>query len=110
MTPQPATQAKPLVLCADDYAQSAGISQAIRDLAQAGRLSATSAMVLSPRWPEDAAALHALRGRIDVGLHVSRGQPGGISGDRRVHHRVTVPARGLAPPALDRRLRRRAEP
>ena len=75
MTPQPATQAKPLVLCADDYAQSAGISQAIRDLAQAGRLSATSAMVLSPRWPEDAAALHALRGRIDVGLHLDWTSP-----------------------------------
>ncbi len=76
MTPQqPATQAKPLVLCADDYAQSAGISQAIRELAHAGRLSATSAMVLSPRWPEDAAALQAERGRIDVGLHLDWTSP-----------------------------------
>ncbi len=75
MTPQAETQTKPLVLCADDYAQSAGISQAIQALAQAGRLSATSAMVLSPRWPEDAAALLALRGRLDVGLHLDWTSP-----------------------------------
>ena len=61
---------KPLVLCADDYAQSAAISTAIRRLAMQGRLSATSAMVLSPRWPEEAAALRTeARGRIDVGLY-----------------------------------------
>ncbi|MGB6115303.1 MAG: ChbG/HpnK family deacetylase, partial [Comamonas sp.] len=44
---------KPLVLCADDYAQEAGVSHAIVQLARQGQLSATSAMVLSPRWPQD---------------------------------------------------------
>ena len=67
---------KPLVLCADDYAQSAAISTAIRRLAMQGRLSATSAMVLSPRWPEEAAALRTeARGRIDVGLHLDWTSP-----------------------------------
>ena len=67
---------KPLVLCADDYAQSAAISAAIRRLAAQGRLSATSAMVLSPHWPEEAAALRANgRGRIDVGLHLDWTSP-----------------------------------
>ena len=66
---------KPLVLCADDYAQSAGISAAIRRLADMGRLTATSAKVLSPRWPQDAAALAPLRGRIDVGLHLDWTSP-----------------------------------
>ena len=67
---------KPLVLCADDYAQSATISAAIRRLAAQGRLSATSAMVLSPHWPEEAAALRANgRGRIDVGLHLDWTSP-----------------------------------
>lgn len=72
MTP---TAPKPLVLCADDYAQDASVSHAIARLATQGRLSATSAMVLSPRWPGDAAALSALRDRIDVGLHLDFTSP-----------------------------------
>ena len=70
-----ASPLRPLVLCADDYAQSAGIGTAIRRLAAMGRLSATSAMVLSPRWPEEAAALMPLRDRIDVGLHLDWTSP-----------------------------------
>ena len=61
---------KNLVLCADDFALSASVSEAIVRLAQARRISATSAMVLSPRWTEDAARLKTLRGQIDVGLHL----------------------------------------
>jgi predicted glycoside hydrolase/deacetylase ChbG (UPF0249 family) len=61
---------KPLVLCADDYAQHAGVTQAVLALARQGRLSATSAMVLSPRWRADAAPLRELRARLDVGLHL----------------------------------------
>ena len=61
---------KPLVLCADDFAVHAGASQGIVQLARQGRLSATSAMVLSPRWPQDVALLQELRDRIDVGLHL----------------------------------------
>jgi len=59
-----------LVLCADDYAVHEEASRGIAELAQAGRLSATSVMVLSPRWATDAALLQPLRGRIDVGLHL----------------------------------------
>lgn len=61
---------KSLVVCADDFAASEGISQGIAELAGLGRISATSAMVLSPRWPQDALLLQDLRGRIDVGLHL----------------------------------------
>jgi predicted glycoside hydrolase/deacetylase ChbG (UPF0249 family) len=61
---------KLLVLCADDFALSAQVSEAIAQLAAAQRISATSAMVLSPRWAEDAACLKELRGQIDVGLHL----------------------------------------
>jgi len=76
MSPARARQdPKPLVLCADDYAQDAGVSHAIAGLARQGRLSATSAMVLSPRWPRDAAALAELRGHIDVGLHLDWTSP-----------------------------------
>ena len=61
---------KRLILCADDFAIHAAASEGIAALARAGRLSATSAMVLSPRWAGDAALLKELRGRIDVGLHL----------------------------------------
>lgn len=59
-----------IVLCADDFALNASVSQSIAALAAKGRLSATSALVLSPRWPQDVFSLHALRGQVDVGLHL----------------------------------------
>lgn len=61
---------KEVVLCADDYALNAPVSQGIVALAVLGRLSATSVMSLSPRWGEDAAALRDVRERLDVGLHL----------------------------------------
>lgn len=61
---------KRLILCADDFAVNASASLGIVALARAGRISATSAMVLSPRWAKDAALLQELRGQIDVGLHL----------------------------------------
>lgn len=61
---------KPLVLCADDFAVHESASRGIAELAHQGRVSATSVMVLSPRWPQDVALLRPLRGRIDVGLHL----------------------------------------
>jgi predicted glycoside hydrolase/deacetylase ChbG (UPF0249 family) len=59
-----------VVLCADDFALHPGVSRGIAQLATQGRLSATSVMVLAPGWPQDAALLQPLRGRIDVGLHL----------------------------------------
>lgn len=66
---------RPVVLCADDFAESAPISEGIAELASAGRLSATSAMTLSPRWRQDAALLQPLRSRIDVGVHLDWTSP-----------------------------------
>lgn len=66
---------KHLILCADDYAFNAAVSRGIVTLAQQGRLSATSAMTLSPRWAQDAPALKELRGQIDVGLHLDWTSP-----------------------------------
>jgi predicted glycoside hydrolase/deacetylase ChbG (UPF0249 family) len=59
-----------IIVCADDFAYNLSVSLAIAKLARLGRLSATSAMVLSPRWAQDASQLQDLRGRIDVGLHL----------------------------------------
>ena len=61
---------KGVIVCADDYACNASISIGIAKLARLGCLSATSAMVLSPRWNQDAALLQDLRGQLDVGLHL----------------------------------------
>jgi predicted glycoside hydrolase/deacetylase ChbG (UPF0249 family) len=59
-----------VIVCADDFACNLSVSLGIVKLAKLGRLSATSAMVLSPRWAQDAAQLQDVRGRIDVGLHL----------------------------------------
>jgi chitin disaccharide deacetylase len=59
-----------VVICADDYAMTPEISTGIIALAQQGRISATSAMTLSPHWPQWARQVPALQQRIDVGLHL----------------------------------------
>ena len=61
---------KALILCADDFAAHEAASQGIAQLAAMGRISATSAMVLSPRWAQDVMLLEPVRDRIDVGLHL----------------------------------------
>jgi len=64
-----------VIVCADDFAVHQSASLGIAKLARAGRLSATSAMVLSPRWSADVAVLRELRGQIDVGLHLDWTSP-----------------------------------
>lgn len=59
----------PIAICADDYAMTSGISEAIRCLAAGGRLSAVSCVVTSPHWPEEARRLQPLAVNLDVGLH-----------------------------------------
>ncbi len=66
---------KSLVICADDFAANASVSEGISRLARQGRISATSVMVLSPRWQHDVALLHEARNTIDVGLHLDWTSP-----------------------------------
>lgn len=61
---------RPLVVCADDYAMSEGVSDGICRLAALGRVTATSAMTLSPRWRADAQRLRDVPQPLDVGLHL----------------------------------------
>ena len=79
---------KHLILNADDFAFNAAVSRGIVTLAQNGRLTATSAMTLSPRWAKDAPALAELRGQIDVGLHLDWTSPFAI----QAGHGKTLPA------------------
>lgn len=70
----PATSSKAhesVILCADDFAISEGVTAGIEDLALARRLSATSALVTLPRWPDDAPRLVAIRSHVAIGLHIN---------------------------------------
>jgi predicted glycoside hydrolase/deacetylase ChbG (UPF0249 family) len=66
-----------IILCADDYALTEGISRAVGELAAARRLSATSAMVTTAHWPAMAQRLAVHRAHLALGLHLNLtlGQP-----------------------------------
>ncbi len=59
-----------IILCADDYALTEGISRAIGELAAAQRLSAASVLVTSAHWPATAPRLSVHRRHLSVGLHL----------------------------------------
>ncbi len=69
-----------IILCADDFALTEGVTRGIAELADAGRLSATSALVTTRHWPAHAIRLNELRAKIAVGLHfnLSLGRPLGV--------------------------------
>ena len=60
-----------VVVCADDYALTPGVSRAIRELIAAGRISATSVMTVCPYWVEEGPELAAVAGEADIGLHLT---------------------------------------
>src|ERR1700730_4033847 len=66
-------------LCADDYGISPGVTRAIRDLIERGRLNATSVMVVGPAIGRDeASALGAAAAnspRFEIGLHATLAAP-----------------------------------
>lgn len=62
---------KRLIVCADDYGLTAGVSRAIRELIEQKRISATSVMTTSPHWRNEAPSLRAVAAGADVGLHLT---------------------------------------
>ncbi|MCC7167127.1 MAG: ChbG/HpnK family deacetylase [Rhodospirillales bacterium] len=60
---------RPIRLIADDYALAPGVSLAIIELAEMGRLSGTGAMTISPFWVEHADWIRPLADRVAIGLH-----------------------------------------
>jgi len=60
-----------VVLCADDFGLSDGVSRGIVELAETGRVSATGAMTNMPGWRRAARDLKALKGRVAAGLHLN---------------------------------------
>ena len=60
-----------VILCADDFAMTDGVSRGIEELALARRLSATSAIVTLPGWERHAHRLAGLRPFLAIGLHIN---------------------------------------
>lgn len=62
---------KRLIVAADDFAYSTAVDDAILGLVVAGRITAASCLVTSPRWPEAAGRIeHVVRAKADIGLHL----------------------------------------
>jgi chitin disaccharide deacetylase len=59
------------VLCADDFALTAGVSRGILDLLAMGAISATGAMTNRPHWTVFARELADFSGKADLGVHVN---------------------------------------
>ncbi|HEX7435724.1 MAG TPA: ChbG/HpnK family deacetylase [Caldimonas sp.] len=66
-----------LALCADDFGSAPGISEAIVELVEAGRLNAVSCLANARHWSEGAPLLRGLAARVDIGLHfnLTEGRP-----------------------------------
>ena len=60
-----------VMLCADDFAMTEGVSRGIVELAETGHISATSALVTTPHWRSHARNLALLGPRILPGLHIN---------------------------------------
>lgn len=60
-----------IILCADDYGLSPGVSRGILELCAARRLSATSTLVTGENWPDDATKLQQVRTTTAIGLHLN---------------------------------------
>lgn len=58
-----------LIICADDFAQNAPISEGILELALARRLNAISCMVNEAYWKQAALSLETVPSEVAVGLH-----------------------------------------
>lgn len=98
---------RPFVLCADDYGLAPGVSRAILDLIDRGRLSATGCMTTSPFWPEHAAWLRAREAAADIGLHLTLTDQVPLGPMPRTAPDGRLPPLGrLMPLALARRLDR----
>jgi predicted glycoside hydrolase/deacetylase ChbG (UPF0249 family) len=70
------TAQRHLTVCVDDFGLHAGVNEAVCQLIDQGRVTATSCLVDGLAWPEGAVALKACAGqgaqrRADVGLHLN---------------------------------------
>lgn len=67
-------EAQKLIICVDDYGLTPGINQAVLNLAQAGKINATSVLVDGPALTENAIeelVKRKLAGQLEIGLHLN---------------------------------------
>jgi len=107
----PTESPTPICICVDDFGLHPAINQAVLALAEARRISATSAMVGGPAWAEGAQQLRALgsASSIEVGLHLDFTEPAIHDGEVRMPlHRLILAsyARRLDPRQLRREISR----
>jgi predicted glycoside hydrolase/deacetylase ChbG (UPF0249 family) len=81
-----------LILCADDFALSRGISETIATLAAKGRINAISCMTVCPGWAEDSDLLRSLPRSVQIGLHLT------LTGEPPLTAMPTVAPTGRMPP------------
>ncbi|MBZ9677477.1 ChbG/HpnK family deacetylase [Mesorhizobium sp. ES1-1] len=92
-------------LIADDYGLAPGVSAGILDLLERGRLTGTSCMTGFPEWPEEAARLAPLIGRVAVGLHLTLTDQQAVTGRSSLAPEGRLPMlRTLALPILRERV------
>jgi len=60
---------KEIIICADDFGISPGVSKGVLKLVEANKISATSVMVCFEDWKQEAKPLINLKNQIDIGLH-----------------------------------------
>jgi chitin disaccharide deacetylase len=97
-----------LMLNADDFGQSPGISQGIASLAHSGRLSATSCLSSSAQWRALAPILRGLPSQVLRGLHFNLTQGVPLSPELRKHWSHFPSLSQLMVRAYSRRLPRKA--
>jgi predicted glycoside hydrolase/deacetylase ChbG (UPF0249 family) len=94
-------------LIADDYGLAPGVSAAILELLDRGRLTGTSCMTGFPEWNAEAARIRPLIGRAAIGLHLTLTDQPAVTG------RTSLAPEGRLPPlaslALPIRRRRIAD-
>ncbi len=98
---------RPVILCADDFGLTPGVSDAIAELIATGRLSATSCMSTRPDWRRAAGMLRKVVARTpaDVGLHLTlTDQPAAVPAGGLAEAGRLPPLGQLLPRALARRL------
>lgn len=64
-----ATAKQKVILCADDFAISPGVSLAITELIKSGRVTAVSCMSISTFWNTHVSMLRPFKNSIDLGIH-----------------------------------------
>jgi chitin disaccharide deacetylase len=74
-----------IIVNADDYAISPEISRSILDLVEKKRISATSAMSVSPHWKNWGGAVFDYADDVDVGLHFSLTEFDPLSNPGSIH-------------------------